>query len=120
MSTNITGDTPEHRAERRQRRAEEDAMREANDLVARLRDASAMFGRSGLSRVSALLAEAAAELERLQARIADAPVYFVPMDKPATTAAWVDLINSVKSLNGLRGKRVRLVVDDAPNTPEHT
>jgi hypothetical protein len=91
-----------------------------NDIVARLREMAFRIDAGCILNHGDILEDAAAELERLQARIDSAPLYFVPTEKPATTAAWVDLINSVKSLKGLRGKRVRLVVDDEINTPEHT
>lgn len=68
----------------------------------------------GYSYTSRLFRGYAAERERdaLRARIADAPIYMIPPHKPDTPDEWFVVVESVKNLNRLRGKRVALVVVD--------
>ena len=54
-----------------------------------------------------------AEVEALRKRINDAPVYYIPTEKPTDEAGWIQVIGSVKAINGMRGKHVRLVIDAA-------
>lgn len=59
------------------------------------------------------LALSEAEVEALKRRIEDAPVYYVPAEKPIDENGWLQVIGSVKALNSMRGKQVRLVIDAA-------
>lgn len=54
-----------------------------------------------------------AEVEALKKRIEDAPIYYIPTEKPTDQDGWVQVIGSVKAINNMRGKHVRLVIDDA-------
>ncbi len=56
--------------------------------------------------------KAEAELAALKARIAEAPVYEIPVTKPRTETGWAGVVESVKNLEALRGKRVLLVVEE--------
>lgn len=61
---------------------------------------------------SRLIERQAAEIARLRQRIESAPLYHIPTDRPTSEIGWLNVINSVKSIDALRGKRVRLVVED--------
>lgn len=56
-------------------------------------------------------AKAEAELAALKARIAEAPIYEIPLTKPKSEDGWARVIESVKNERSVRGKRVRLVVE---------
>ena len=52
------------------------------------------------------------ELAALRERIEKAPVYDVPKNAPSTKVQFAEAIASVRVLTELRGKRVRLVVEE--------
>ena len=54
----------------------------------------------------------ARELAALKARIAEAPVYEIPLSKPKSEDGWARVIESVKNERSVRGKRVRLLVEE--------
>ena len=56
--------------------------------------------------------KAEAELAQLKERISASPVYEIPVTKPRTETGWAGVVESVKNLEALRGKRVRLVVEE--------
>lgn len=53
-----------------------------------------------------------AEVEALKKCIEDAPVYYMPTKKPTDQDGWLQVVGSVRALNNMQGKHVRLVIDD--------
>lgn len=53
------------------------------------------------------------ELGVLRQRIESAPIYHIPTSRPTSEEGWLNVIDSVKAINALRGRHVRLVIDDA-------
>ena len=62
------------------------------------------------------VAEAAEEIKRLRARIASAP--FAIMDNTDLLGIYAPTEEDFPALYALRGKRVRLVLDEVPNAPD--
>ena len=62
--------------------------------------------------------KAEAELVTLRATIAESPVYEIPLSKPKSEDGWARVIESVRNERSVRGKRVRLLVDEPAPSPE--